>query len=177
MFLKHRLFSSHVGYLKLTGLCLSLLFTACKEVPPSPVAEPAVIVTDDKAEKEAIIETLHNETKAAFSRDYEQWKTYWIQEPFVTKTYMEFPDHLSESRGWRAIDSFVKDFFQNYPDPEPVPKAITEMDVRLYADGAWVSYEQNDSIRGRKRETRLMEKVDGQWKIAGMHTTIYGKTE
>jgi hypothetical protein len=31
-----------------------------------------------------------------------------------------------------------------------------------------------DPERGRKRETRLLEKVAGQWKIAGMHTTIYG---
>jgi hypothetical protein len=36
------------------------------------------------------------------------------------------------------------------------------------------SSEQNDAERGLKRETRLMEKRDGQWKIAGMHTTIYG---
>jgi hypothetical protein len=40
-----------------------------------------------------------------------------------------------------------------------------------------VSYEQNDVERGLKRETRLMEKKDGQWKIAGMHTTIYGFRE
>jgi len=33
---------------------------------------------------------------------------------------------------------------------------------------------QNDSEQGLKRETRLMEKENGQWKIAGMQTTIYG---
>jgi hypothetical protein len=37
-----------------------------------------------------------------------------------------------------------------------------------------VSYQQVDSLRGLKRETRLMEKTAGGWKIAGMQTTIYG---
>lgn len=46
--------------------------------------------------------------------------------------------------------------------------------VLLNVDGAWVTYEQQDSLRGLKRETRLMEKVNGEWKIAGMQTTIYG---
>lgn len=46
--------------------------------------------------------------------------------------------------------------------------------MRLYGKGAWVTYQQQDSLRGLKRETRLMEKVNGEWKIAGMQTTIYG---
>ncbi|XLS27785.1 nuclear transport factor 2 family protein [Flavobacteriaceae bacterium M23B6Z8] len=177
MYIKYRLISSpssrHVGF----GILTLLFFISCQKVAPPPLAEPAVMATNYKLEKAAIIETLHNETKAAFNRDYETWKTYWIQEPFVTKTYMEFPDHIEETLGWEAVDAFVRDFFKKYPDPEPVPKAITDMDIRLYENAAWVSYELNDSIRGRKRETRLMEKVGKQWKIAGMHTTIYGKEE
>ena len=51
---------------------------------------------------------------------------------------------------------------------------LDKIDVRLYRNGAWVTYEQRDSLRGLKRETRLMEKVNGEWKIAGMQTTIYG---
>ena len=61
-----------------------------------------------------------------------------------------------------------------HPDPEPLPSPLESADVRLYGEGAWVSYEQEDADQGRKRESRLMEKVDGEWRIAGMHTTIYG---
>ena len=78
------------------------------------------------------------------------------------------------SLGWKKIDDFVTDFFKKHPDPEPVPELLDSISVRLFGNGAWVTYEQLDSLRGRKRETRLMEKVDGQWKIAGMQTTIYG---
>lgn len=126
-------------------------------------------------EKAAILETLNNETKAAFERDYETWKSKWIHEPSVTKTYLDFVDNtFSQSIGWNEISTFVKTFMEEHPEPEPLPKLVDKIDVRLYGNGAWVIYEQKDSLRGLKRETRLMEKVNGEWKIAGMQTTIYG---
>jgi hypothetical protein len=126
-------------------------------------------------EKRAILETLHSETEVAFQRDYESWKEKWVHNPSISKTYINFADStFSESIGWNEISQFVKTFIEEHPEPEPTPKLVDDIDVRLYGNGAWVSFEQLDSLRGLKRETRLMEKVDGEWKIAGMHTTIYG---
>ncbi len=126
-------------------------------------------------EKAAILETLNNETKSAFQRDYELWASHWIHGANISKTYINFADSsYSESIGWKKVSGFIKTFFEQHPEPEPVPEALADIDVRLYGNGAWVTYEQMDSIRGLKRETRLMEKVEGKWKIAGMHTTIYG---
>ncbi|MFA0962715.1 nuclear transport factor 2 family protein [Roseivirga sp. BDSF3-8] len=142
---------------------------------PHDIISPA---PDLRQEKDAIIQTLNNETRAAFQRDYQAWQEYWVHSPAVSKTYINFADNShSESIGWQEISRFVKEFIEAHPEPEPLPSLVDDIDVRLYDDGAWVSYQQQDSIRGRKRETRLMEKVDGQWKIAGMHTTIYGIDE
>ncbi len=137
-----------------------LLLTAC--------AEP-----DHEAD---ILATLNAETAAAFSRDYAAWQTYWVQAPYVTKIYLNFADGTqSETLGWEAVDRFVADYFADHPDPDPLPAPLTEIDVRLYGDyGAWVTYEQQDPARGRKRETRLMERTGGRWRIAGMQTIIYG---
>jgi len=126
-------------------------------------------------EKKAILATLNNETKAAFQRDYDAWKEKWVHDPNITKTYINFPEStFTESIGWNEISQFVKTFIDEHPEPEPVPKLLDKINVRLYNNGAWVTYEQQDSLRGLKRETRLMEKVNGEWKIAGMQTTIYG---
>jgi hypothetical protein len=126
-------------------------------------------------EKAAIIEILNNETKAAFERDYGRWENYWVHDPDITKTYIDVTTHMySESVGWKEISSFVKKFIEEHPKPEPVPELLKEINVRLYETGAWVTYEQLDSLRGLKKETRLMEKINGVWKIAGMQTTIYG---
>lgn len=130
---------------------------------------------DTEAEHESILNTLNEETLAFFSRDYNEWADKWVHEPYVTKSYMIFTDStISETLGWAAIRNFGQNYIQMHPEPEPVPDLLSEIEIRLYNKGAWVSFEQYDSIRGLKRETRLMEKHDGQWKIAGMHTTIYG---
>lgn len=164
----------YLARMKINTLIVFAFFTfflACEE--PNRVED---LVTDNVAkEKAAILATINNETKAAFSRDYEGWRDKWVHESFVTKTYMELPDSsIEETLGWQEVDDFVRTYLEEHPDPEPVPTLVDDIEVRLYGSGAWVTFEQNDAERGRKRETRLMEKVDGQWKIAGMHTTIYG---
>ncbi len=125
-------------------------------------------------EKSAILECLNNETEAAFSRDYKKWKEFWVQSTFVTKTYIDNRDSsFVEMLGWNEIDKFVKTYIEEHPVPEPVTELLSNIDVRLYESGAWVSYSQLNINNEMKRETRLMEKVDGKWRIAGMHTTIY----
>ena len=126
-------------------------------------------------EKAAILKVLNDETKAAFNRDYQSWKEKWVHEKYVTKTYINFADStMTETLGWNDINEFVKNDIAEHPEPSPLPTLVDKIDVRLYDNGAWVNYEQNDSERGLKRETRLMEKENGQWKIAGMQTVIYG---
>ena len=148
-----------------------LLFFACNSPSESLLSEENV-----KAEKAAILRVLNEETIAAFSRDYEGWQSKWVQTPYVTKTYMNFADSsMTETLGWEEVNQFVVDYFAEHPEPDPLPDPLISIDVRVYGDGAWVSYEQDDPARGHKRETRLMERVDGQWKIAGMQTVIYGE--
>ena len=145
---------------------LPLLVLTCSEPTPEP--------PDVAAEKAAILDALNGETRAAFGRDYAAWQDYWVHAPYVTKTYMNFADSsLSETLGWTEVDRFVVDYFAAHPAPDPLPAPLTDIDVRPYGTGAWVSYVQTDPARGRKRETRLMERIDGKWKIAGMQTVIY----
>lgn len=132
-------------------------------------------IADFAQEKAAILQVLNEETKAAFNRDYEGWKDKWVHEKYVTKTYMNFADSsMTETLGWEEINDFVKTYLEEHPEPAPIPKLVDAIEVRLYGKGAWVNYEQNDAKLGLKKETRLMEKVEGQWKIAGMQTVIYG---
>ncbi|WP_340202124.1 hypothetical protein [Ascidiimonas sp. W6] len=154
----------------------TLLFgVSCNKTIENKTNDLANSSANFEKEKNAIIETLNNETKAAFQRDYESWKEKWVHDSTITKTYINFVDNSStESIGWQEISNFVKTFIEKHPEPEPIPTLVHDIDVRLYENGAWVSFEQQDSLRGLKRETRLMEKENGQWKIAGMHTTIYG---
>ncbi len=164
-------------YKKLMVYIVTILLynISCKNVQSDAVADKIDESLTFEEEKKAILNTLNDETKAAFQRDYNGWQDKWVHDSTITKTYIDFPDStFSESVGWKEISGFVKTFFEEHPEPEPVPTLVNDIGVRLYGNGAWVTYEQQDSLRGLKRETRLMEKVDGQWRIAGMQTTIYG---
>ncbi len=156
-------------------LLILLAGVSCNKVKNHKTDEEANHQIDYNQEKTAILQTLNNETKAAFERDYESWKDSWVHDPHITKGYINFIEStFSESVGWDEISQFVKNFIKEHPEAEPVPKLLDKVDIRLYTNGAWVVYELQDSVRGLKRETRLMEKVNDEWKIAGMQTTIYG---
>ena len=159
-----------------TFLVLILFFVlSCKEKSSTIIKNVSNQDQTIELEKQAILNVLNSETKAAFNRDYDSWKEYWIHEDYVTKTYMNFADSsLTETLGWNEINQFVKTYIEEHPEPAPLPSMIDNIALRLYENGAWVSYEQHDPSFGFKRENRLMEKVNGSWKIAGMQTTIYG---
>lgn len=165
--------SSRISILFAFTLFLGL--SNCKEIKNPNTNKEANQTAAIEQEKQSILKTLNDETKAAFQRDYDAWQEKWVHHPNITKIYLDFSDStFSESVGWENIGQFVKTFMAQNPEPEPVPELLNAIDVRFYGNGAWVTYEQQDSLRGLKRETRLMEKIDGKWKIAGMQTTIYG---
>ena len=142
----------------------------CAHAPPAPAASGAA----DSREKAAVLDVVNAETRAALGRDYPGWRSHWVHEPYVVKTYVNVADGTgSETRGWEAVDDLVGTYIREHPEPEPPPLPVEDADVRLYGDGAWVSYEVDDADQGRKRESRLMERVGGQWRIAAMHTTVY----
>ena len=129
----------------------------------------------DEATYEAILNTLNEETEAFFSRDYEHWTSKWVHKDYIYKSYMIMTDSsMSEMLGWQNIEAFGRDYIKNHLKPEVPPTPLSKIEVRFYGEGAWVSFQQQDPQRGLKRETRLLEKEKGEWKIAGMHTTVYG---
>ena len=154
------------------ALFVAILIVGCEQA----TKQTSLLSEESKdLEKEAVLEALLNETKAAFARDYEAWKANWVHRPSISKTYMNFADTtFTEMTSWKEIDDFVRTYINEHPEPVPSPAQPENVDIKIYGTGAWVSYEIMDEVFGRKRETRLMEKEDGRWKIAGMHTTIYG---
>ncbi len=106
-------------------MTISFFTISCKEVTKEKAENATNHTTSLEQEKRAIIETLNNETKAAFQRDYESWKTKWVHDPTITKTYINFVDStFTESVGWNEISNFVKTFIKEHPEPEPVPKLL-----------------------------------------------------
>ena len=156
-------------------LFLLLLIVSCKDSKEKVRDENVDNTVIIEKEKQAILESLRTETEDAFNRDYRAWRTNWVHQPSVVKTYMNFEDStFSEMVGWKEVDDFVKTYIEEHPKPVPTPEQPDNVTIQVFGTGAWVSYETFDPTFGNKRETRLMIKENGRWKIAGMHTTIYG---
>ena len=148
-----------------------LVMSSCQDAHK----EKSITHSDTTVEERKILECLKNETHAASARDYKSWRTHWVHRPSISKTYMNFADNtFSEMNSWKEIDDFVKTYIEEHPKPVQPPAQSENIDVKIYGNGAWVSYEIWDEVSGKKKETRLMEKENNKWKIAGMHTTIYG---
>ena len=167
-----------MNFLKKTLIILFLITTtvACNEAAKKSDKEKTIdtstVIAD---EKQAILTRLQKETEDAFDRNYEAWRTNWVHDSTVAKTYMNFVDSsFTETVGWQEVDDFVRTYIEEHPEPVPAPEQAHHIDVQVFGTGAWVSYRTFDETFGNKRETRLMVKEGGQWKIAGMHTTIYG---
>jgi len=123
-------------------LLILCIFISCKEKGETKLDVIVGQQLNPELEKQAILERLNNETKDAFQRDYEAWTENWVHDPSISKVYMNFVDStFSESIGWNEISQFVKTFIEEHPEPEPVPKLLDKIDVRLYGNGAWVTYE------------------------------------
>lgn len=105
----------------LTFIFTTILFAiGCKEAPKNEANEVPDQPLNFEEEKNAILETINNETKAAFQRDYESWEEKWVHNPAIVKTYINFADSsFSESVGWEEISGFVRTFIEEHPERNP----------------------------------------------------------
>lgn len=133
---------------------------------------------DEAKEKIAIIEALTAETENFFKRDYEGVKKYFVQSEYAFHAWNNADGTFAATVGWRAID----EKFRNYIRQNPVPAGSSShpkverhnMVWKFYnSEVAFLIWDQYNSDQSSKmfnhsKETRLMEKQNGIWKIANM---------
>lgn len=143
-----------------TFACIILLFAATGFAAAQSTA----------ADEAAIKETLKNETKALFARDYAAWAPHWVQDPHATMLGVG-PTYLLRGAGWEEISKMVKDFIAANPAPDV--RQVTTKDYVFDISGnvAWVRYTQqwtSGAESGTTYEHRTLKKVNGAWKLVAM---------
>lgn len=119
-----------------------------------------------KGEEAKIVEVIENESKHFWARDLKAWKKTWVHEDYVNWTAITEAG-VRRYQGWDAWLAEVERFFKEDPDPIKYDGNVKKYNFkfRIYDDGAWVAFEQNDEGTVTY-ETRVMEKHKGKWKIA-----------
>lgn len=153
----------------MTLLAIGVLLANCTQ-QPAPTA-----AVDFEKEKAAIQAVIAKETESYYKQDFEAWKSTYLQSPAFRKFgYWEgYPEKVIAITGF---DSLATEKKRQFDANETLWQGSTEErsneNFRISTDMAWYTFEQNSyekntrKFLGKSMETRILEKVNGEWKIA-----------
>jgi len=137
--------------------------------------QPSAPKVDFEKEKAAIQAVIAKETESYYKQDFEAWKSTYLDSPAFRKYgYWEgFEEKVTFNNGFESLEKEKKSQFDA---DATIWKGSTEEraheNFRISHDMAWYTFEQysyekgTHKLLGKSLETRILEKVDGAWKIA-----------
>lgn len=137
---------------------------------------------DFAKEKAAIQSVIAKETECYYQQDFECWKNTYLQSPAFRKFgYWEgYPHKVTANIGFESLAQEKKKQFD--ADETLWQNSIEERtneNFRISHDMAWYTFEQNSyekdtrKFLGKSLETRILEKENGEWKIAFLSFHYY----
>ncbi|GAB4494706.1 MAG: hypothetical protein OHK0019_21820 [Saprospiraceae bacterium] len=153
------------NHLSLFCLC-AFLFQSCQSSSPK---------IDFEKEKAAIQAVIAKETESYYRQDYESWKSTYLNSPAFRKFgYWEgFPEKVVANIGFESLAAEKKKQFEaNATLWKGSTEERTNENFRIANDMAWYTFEQlsyekdTRKLLGKSLETRILEKHEGEWKIA-----------
>lgn len=145
----------------------------CFACSKDPKEDEAAKAANFENEKKAINATIEKETQAFFARDYEAWKSNYAQTDYAFQAWSNDDGTFDSNVGWADINKQIGRYITENPEPlSSHPKVDRKnMMYKFYGDNvAYLTWDQFNSDKPEKnfhhsKEVRLMEKIDGQWKI------------
>jgi hypothetical protein len=156
-------------------LFLALLLSSCeKTVTVTTLTENDAI--DIEKEKAAIMSVIEGESAAFWNKDYDLWASYWLHEPYIRTMGWWKDGGVTVVEGWDERAERSKKNFEVSPEANPTATKVRRenINIRIFKEVAWLTFDQygedtGDNLMdmpGLSRETRIMEKHNGEWKIA-----------
>lgn len=133
--------------------------------------------TDIQKEKELIREVINQETRYYSTGDFEKWKELWVHSPKALHTSASNIG-FQKRKGWETIMRSLRKEIEDTTttvDPEDLNMKRRDFHYEINGDMAWVHFMSTDNIIANnpmtdKMETRVLKKVNGQWKILYVNT-------
>jgi hypothetical protein len=121
--------------------------------------------------KEALVSLFETESKHFYDRNFKGWASCYKDDASTYWTCIEKGDIVLEAHGWKNIATFVGDYIAANPTPEKVAIERTAYTFKQYGNIVWVTFNevQKTATETKKlRALRMVEKVNGVWKIVYM---------
>ena len=162
------------------GACCILFITSCKEAEQKgndqiASADAVNSSLNQEAELEAIMAVIDQETRCFFKRDFDCWQAQWAGSENDALTWNNADGTFVTNIG-SSVASFVKNYLTENPLKEGQGSTHPEIkreniQVKFYGDSVayvlWKQYNSNEEgdAYNISQDFRLMEKIDGSWKI------------
>ena len=137
-------------------------------------------------ETEAILNIIASESAAFWNKDYDAWAQCWVHAPYVRSMGWTPAGGVSYVAGWDTLSTHTREYLAENPLPNPNAARVRRenFNIRIYGDSAWVTFDQygidtgqpSFDMPGRSRETRILEKQNGEWKFVYVGFLLEGTT-
>lgn len=124
-------------------------------------------------ERDAIIGRIEEEMRAFWEKDWDAWTECWVHEPYVRREGWWSLGGITHVVGWDTIRERMKARFDENPLPNRTAQEfhMSNMSLRIGTEIAWITYdlrapdtgEPEMDMPGLTRETKILEKHDGNW--------------
>lgn len=134
------------------------------------------------SDEQMIKDVIDNEGKYFGEGNFEKWASYWVHSPETLFIYSDSKSY-GKWEGWDSISQVMKGIMETTIVENKADSILLERDnFNFVIEGnlAFVSYIQRDNFNGlqEKIETRVMRKINGEWKILFINlikTSTYDK--
>lgn len=132
-------------------------------------------VENIEQEKEAIRKVISHETETYYKQDFEAWKKNFVHAGYF-RQHGYWEGYNDKVRWYNGFDTLQKvkalQFKENRTYWTGSYEKRYNENFRIYKDVAWYTFEQDsfekgsNKFLGRSVELRILEKHQGEWKIA-----------
>jgi tetratricopeptide (TPR) repeat protein len=148
----------------------------------SAVFSLASVVCRAGDEKTAIQATIDNELKAYLDGNFDEWSSYWIQEPFISQNY-------SGSFQYSVIKSFAslaenvrKSIDQKIQAGQKIEKKVTDFKIidpiaLVNVDESFTFDYYGEERKWMGKSLYILKKVDGEWKFVSQNCVLVSTYE
>jgi hypothetical protein len=138
-----------------------------------------------QGEEKAVMAVIEAETTAFWMKDYAAWANCWLQTPDIRMLGWWARGGIRVTEGWDVLSSSMQRLMESNPTPQPEAVQVRreKINIRTSESMAWVTFDQYGAdtgeadmdMPGLSHETRVLEKHDGQWKIAYVGWLLAGE--
>lgn len=127
---------------------------------------------ESEADKTAILAVIRAETEAWLQRDFEALASHWVQSPQTRRMESFASLGVRVDEGWDVIASRIRKIVERFPEKQAFEGRVRWEKVNVVVDGnvAWMTFDQigSDTGEDRKRQLRILHRIEGAWKIGCM---------